>query len=366
MRITRLETQLLRLPLDPPITAPTSSDQFGRLDHIFMLAVHLDTDTGLRGLGMAYALQGGGRALKVIADDDLAPLVVGEDPLDHEKIGSKVYWRLQSVGRRGLVQQAYSAVDVALWDLKGKAANLPLYKLLGGARESAPVYGSDTGWLWMSEKEVIREAKKYLDMGMVGIKVKVGSKDPEADAARLSNIREALGEATWLGVDANQRYDYGTALAMGHFFQEEIGVDWFEEPLSCENVEGHARLAEKLEVPLALGETLYGLDEFQHYLDRRAVDILQPDVTRVGGLTAWLKVAALAELHHRPLAPHLQPEIAVHLACGLPRVTLVEYMPWLYPAYLETPALVNGQMVPPPKPGLGLEISPEAVRKFSI
>ena len=125
-----------------------------------MLIVHLDTDAGLRGLGFAYALQGGGRALKVIADDDLAPLVVGEDPLDHERLGTKVYWRLQSVGRRGLVAQAYSAVDLALWDLKGKAANLPLYKLLGGARESAPLYGSDTGWLWMSAEEVIAAGRR--------------------------------------------------------------------------------------------------------------------------------------------------------------------------------------------------------------
>ncbi|HXG10480.1 MAG TPA: mandelate racemase/muconate lactonizing enzyme family protein [Gemmataceae bacterium] len=366
MRITRLESRLLRLPLDPPITAPQAADPFGRLDHVFMLIVHLDTDADLRGLGFAYALQGGGRALKAIADDDLAPLVVGEDPLDHERLGARVYWRLQSIGRRGLVQQAYAAVDLALWDLKGKAAGLPLYKLLGGARESAPVYGSDTGWLWMSADEIIKSAGRYLEQGMAGIKVKVGNPDPDVDAERLTRVREALGEEIWLGVDANQRYDFGTALAMGHFFEEDIGADWFEEPLCCEDLEGHARLAAKLEVPIALGETLFGLDEFQRYLERGAVDILQPDVTRVGGLTAWLKVAAVADLHYRPLAPHLLPEVAVHLACGLPRVTLVEYMPWLYPAYVEPPAIVKGQMVPPPRPGLGLEIDPAAVRKYAV
>ena len=196
--------------------------------------------------------------------------------------------------------------------------------------------------------------------------MKVGTPDPNADADRLTRIREALGEDIWLGVDANRRYDYGTALAMGHFFEEDLGVDWFEEPLSCEDVEGHVRLAAKLEVPIALGETLFGLDEFQRYLERGGVDVLQPDLTRVGGLTAWLKVAALAEQHHRPLAPHLLPEVAVHLACGLPRVTLVEYMPWLYPAFVEPPAIVKGQIVPPPRPGLGLEISSEAVRKFTV
>jgi L-alanine-DL-glutamate epimerase-like enolase superfamily enzyme len=366
MHITRLESTLLRIPLDPPLTPPKGGDLFGRLEHTWMLVIHLDTDAGLRGLGFAYALQGGGRALKAVAADDLAPLLIGEDPLDHERLAAKVYWRLQSVGRRGLVAQAYSAVDLALWDLKGKAANLPLYKLLGGARESAPLYGSDTGWLWMSAEDTIAASRRHLERGMVGIKVKVGNRDPQIDVGRLTQIREALGEDVWLGVDANQRYDYGTALAMGHFFEDEIGVDWFEEPLCCEDVEGHARLARKLEVPIALGETLFGLDEFQRYLERGAVDVLQPDVTRVGGLTAWLKVAALAEQYHRPLAPHLLPEVAVHLACGLPRVTLVEYMPWLYPAYVESPAIVDGQIVPPPRPGLGLEIDPEAVRKYAV
>ncbi len=366
MRITQLETDLLRLPLARPITSPNVPDRAGRLDYIFMLIVHLDTDAGHRGLGFAYTLQGGGRALKVIADDDLAPLIVGEDPLDHERLWQKFYWRLQSVGRRGLVAQAYSAVDLALWDIKGKAAGLPLYKLLGGARESAPVYGSDTGWLWMTPEEIIEASRPYIDQGMMGIKLKVGGPDPEADLERVSRVREAFGEDVWLAVDANQRYDFDTALASGGFFEEEIGVDWFEEPLSCEDVEGHARLKQKLEVPIALGETLFGRDEFQRYLERGAVDVLQPDLTRVGGLTEFLKLVTLADFQNRPVAPHLLPEVAIHVACGLPGVHPVEYMPWLYPAFTEPPAIVHGQMVPPKRPGLGLEIRMDAVEKYRV
>jgi L-alanine-DL-glutamate epimerase-like enolase superfamily enzyme len=366
MRITQLESQLLRLPLARPITSPSQPDRNGRLDHIFMLIVYVDTDAGHRGLGFALALQGGGRALKVLADDDLAPLLIGEDPLDHERLAGKIYWRLQSIGRRGLVAQAYSAVDVALWDIKGKVAGLPLYKLLGGARESAPAYGSDTGWLWMSPEEILQASRPYLDQGLMGIKVKVGSSDPETDAERVTRIRDAFGEDAWLAVDANQRYDYATALSMGHFFEEEMGVDWFEEPISCEDIAGHARLADKLEVPIALGETLFGLDEMRAYLERGAVDVLQPDVTRVGGLTPFLKIAALAETYHRRLAPHLLPEIAVHLACGLPQVTTVEYMPWLFPAFLEPPAIVQGKIVPPKRPGLGLDINPDTVEKYRV
>jgi L-alanine-DL-glutamate epimerase-like enolase superfamily enzyme len=365
MRITHVDGQLLHLPLTRPITPP-GDHRGAHLDYIFLLIVHLDTDAGHRGLGFAYALQGGGRALKAVLEDDLAPILIGEDPLDHERLGTKAYWRLQSIGRRGLVAQAYSAVDLALWDIKGKVAGLPLYKLLGGARESAQVYGSDTGWLWMSPDEIVEASKPYLDQGMMGIKVKVGGPDPETDADRVTRVREALGEDVWLAVDANQRYDYATALSMGHFFEEEMGIDWFEEPISCEDVEGHGRLVERLEVPIALGETLFGLDEFQHYLERGAVDILQPDVTRLGGITPFIKLVTLAEMNHRPLAPHLLPEVAVHLACGLPPVQTVEWMPWLEQAFVEVPAVVNGQIVPPKHPGLGLEIRADAVAKYRV
>ncbi|MBV9122445.1 MAG: mandelate racemase/muconate lactonizing enzyme family protein [Planctomycetes bacterium] len=366
MRITQLDSQLLRLPLTRPLMSSTEGDNAGRLDHISLLVIHVDTDAGHRGLGFAYTLQGGGRALKVLAEDDLAPLLVGEDPLDHERLAAKFYWRLQTIGRRGLAAQAYSAVDLALWDLKGKAAGLPLYKLLGGARESAPVYAADTGWLWMSPDEIIAAARPYLDQGMLGIKVRVGGPNPEADAERVARIREVLGEDIWLGVDANQRYDYATALSMGHFFEEEMGVDWFEDPLSCEDVEGHARLADRLEIPIAMGETLFAPEEFRPYLATGAVAILRPDVTRVGGLTPWLKVAALAEQHHRRLSPHWLPEVGVHLACGLPHVQAVEYLPWLFPAFVEPPALVEGKIVPPPRPGLGLEIRSDAVEKYRV
>ena len=134
----------------------------------------------------------------------------------------------------------------------------------------------------------------------MGIKVKVGA-NPESDADRLTRLRDAWGDEVWLGVDANQRYDFPTALAMGHFFEEEIGADWFEEPILSEDVAGHARLAAQLEVPIAAGEMLFDREEFRGYLERNALAVLQPDVTRLGGITGWLKVAALADLYHRPL-----------------------------------------------------------------
>ena len=364
MRITGIETELLHVPLSRP-RASSAEAEAGRLNHINVLLVHLDTDAGLRGLGFAYALQGSGRALYAVAVDDVTPLLLEENAFDHERLAAKVYWRLQTVGRLGLVQQAYSAFDVALWDLKGKAAGVPLYKLLGGARESTPVYGSDSAWLWMSVEQILEASRPYLDQGMMGIKVKVGA-DPEADADRLTRLREALGDDVWLAVDANERYDYGTALAMGRFFEDEVGCDWFEEPVLCDDVEGHARLASKLEIPIAAGEMLFSRAEFAEYERRGALAVWQPDVTRLGGITPWLKVAALAEQAHRPLSPHLLPEIGVHLACGLPHVTSVEHMPWLAPLFTHELHLDKGRLVPPPRAGLGLEVDPDVIGKYRV
>jgi L-alanine-DL-glutamate epimerase-like enolase superfamily enzyme len=365
MRITQLDNQLLRLPLSRPAGLP-GDDRRQRVDYVHFLAVHVDTEAGHRGFGFTHTLQGGGRALKVLVEDDLAPLIVGEDPLDHERLAAKAYWRLQGIGRGGLVSQAYSAVDLALWDLKGKAAGMPLYKLLGGARESAPVYAADCGWAWMSAEEIVQSSRAYLDQGMMGISVAVGGNGPEADAERLTSIREALGEDAWLGVDAAQRYDYATALSMGHFFEEEIGADWFADPISCEDVEGHARLAQRLEVPIAVGKALASTNEFARYLERGAADILQPDVSRVGGLTAWLKVATLGVQQHRPLSPHVPPEIGVHLACAVPAVRAVPYLSWFSAAFAESPPIAKGQMAPLPRPGLGLELRSDAVQKYRV
>ena len=363
MRITRADCQLCRVPTSPPRASPAEA-RAGRAGDIVVLLVQLETDAGLTGLGVAYLLQGSGRALHAIAVDDLAPLVMGEDSLDHERLGAKIYIRMQTVGRRGLVAQAYSAFDLALWDIKGKAANLPLYKLLGGARESSEVYGSDTAWVWMSADQITEASRPYLAQG-VGIKVKVGA-NAEQDYDRLHQLRETLGDDVWIAVDANERYDYATALAMGQFFEEEIGAAWFEEPLSCEDIEGHHRLAERLEMPIAAGEMLFSLDEIERYLQREALAVLQPDVTRLGGLTPTLEAIALAKRYHCPVAPHLMPEVAVHLACGLPTVTMVEWMPWQHPLYDQAARIVDGRIAPLSAPGLGITLNPDAVAKYRI
>jgi L-alanine-DL-glutamate epimerase-like enolase superfamily enzyme len=364
MKIEHVDCQLLHvLPARP--RASTEEQRQGRLAHTITLLVQLRTDTGLVGMGFAYALQGTGRGLHVTAVDDITPLLLGEDPLDHERLEAKVAWRLQGIGRRGLVPQVYSAFDMALWDIKGKAANLPLYKLLGGARESVPAYASDSAWLYMKPSEILRTSQPYLDQGLMGIKVKVGA-GLDADAERLHSLREGWGDDVWIAIDANQAYDYATALALGRYCEEEIVIYWFEEPILCEDVAGHARLAERLEMHIAAGESLYHRDEFERYIAAGALGVLQPDITRLGGITPFLRVCALADQHHLPVAPHLMPEVAVHLGCGLRGVHCVEWMPWFVELFTNPPRFVQGRLVPNTTPGLGLDLNPDAVAKYRV
>ena len=297
--------------------------------------------------------------------DDISPLLQGEDARDHERLGAKVYWALQTIGRRGLVQQAYSAFDVALWDLKAKAANLPLYKLLGGARESTPVYGSDTAWLWMSADQIVEASRPYLDQGMMGIKVKVGA-GPEADAERLTALREAFGDDVWLAVDANERYDYGTALAMGRFFEEEIGADWFEEPITVRGrggprpaggEAGHAdrggrnavrpRRIRRLPGPRRPGRGAAGRDARRRH----------HGLAEGGGAGGAAPPAAVAA----PAAGDRRPSGVRPAAGRIGRVHAVAV-----PAVHGAAAVEKGRLVPPSGPGLGLEVDPDAEAKYRI
>jgi len=366
MKIESVETHLLEVPLERPIVAAANRRTPGSASKtIFMPVVFLKTDENVTGMGYAWSVVLGGKTMLSALQNDLADMLVGQDPLDHERLWKELYWKTQTIGRHGLITQAISAIDMALWDVKGKVSGLPLFKLLGGIRESAPVYGSDGGWLNMSVDEMLTCARKYLDQGMRGVKIKVGHDDPRIDVARVREIRQNLGDDVWIAVDANQKWDFPTALRIGREF-EQLGCAWFEEPMICEDVAGHTRLAEKLNIPIALGETLGSRFEIDAYLRADAVDVLQPDVCHVGGITEFLKIAALASVTNRPVEPHLMMDVCVHLACGIPGVAGLEYMPWLSPAFASPPKLEEGRLIAPQTPGLGLEISTKAMEKYRV
>lgn len=360
MRITRIEPTALRLPAARSISLPVHGAPAQRLADRCAVVVHVHTDSGLTGLGFG-AFDSGIRSIVAAIETDLAPLLVSTDPLRHEKPLAASRALDNSV-----IQPAYALIDIALWDLKAKAANTPLWRLLGGARDRVPVHCADTAAPHRSAEEVIAQGRAAISQGMKGIRVALAGVDPEADAQKAQAIRDALGEEIWFGITVHRPYDYETALPMGRFIEEEIGADWFENPLADHDVESYSRLSLRIDTPLAAGSRFTDAGQFVRLLETGARVILRPDVLRLGGITPWLKVAAYAEVLHRPIVPHLLPEIGVHLACGLPGVQAVDSTAALGPVFNSSVVIVDGYAKPPEATGHGFEVTKDTIDRFRI
>ena len=355
MRLTRIVPTLLRLPRERAVALPLAGQSAAAVP-LTVLLVQLETDAGVAGIGFGCVV-GSGRAMVAAIEDDLAPRLAGEDPLLHERLGAMV---------RSIDGAAYAFIDIALWDLKARAAGLPLWRLLGGLRDRAKVFSAEAGSASLNTADTIALGRAALARGIKGVRIGVPGIDPEADSQKILAVRDALGEDIWFAVSVAERYDYETALPMGRFIEEEVGADWFEDPLADGDVTSYSRLSSRIDTPLAVGSNCASTDQFVRLLESGTRAILRPDVLNVGGITPWLKIAALAELNHRPVVPHLLPEVGVHLACGLPGVQAAEFVPWLDPLFVEPLAIENGSLVPPIKPGLGLEPIPEALTRYGI
>ena len=299
------------------------------------------------------------------------PLLLGEDPREVQALHNKLshdpptHW----VGRGGITQMALSAVDLALWDIKAKAANEPLWHLLGGdSSKRVEAYNTDCGWLDRPQGKLVDDSRRMIeDEGFSAIKMKVGKPDPNEDFERVAAVREGIGQKPRLMVDANAKWDIGTALEHGPRFAE-FDVTWFEEPLWHDDVSGHAQLAEAITTPLALGELLYTVDQFREFVLADAVHYLQPDASRCGGLTNLLKVADLGGLHGLPVSPHhgdmMQAQIhavIAHAACHQ-----LEFIPWTLHCFEEPVSVRNGFYQIPETPGAGTTLTAAAMEKYAM
>lgn len=289
----------------------------------------------------------------------MAEGLIGEDPNDIGRLITKLQWAGASVGRSGLATQALAAVDIALYDLKAKRADLPLAKLLGAHRDSVRTYNTSGGFLNASLEEVKERASRSVEEGIGGVKIKVGLPDSAEDIRRVRGVREHIGDDVPLMVDANQQWDRSTALRMGRRL-EEFDLVWIEEPLDAYDIEGHARLTRTLDTPIATGEMLASVAEHERLIDGGACDIVQPDAPRVGGITQFMRLLTLADQKGLDLAPHFAMEIHLHLAACYPREPWVEHFDWLDPLFNERLETKDGRMLIPDRPGLGITISDQA------
>ena len=358
-RIDRVRCQLYVVPLRQPASdAKVFTGRQKPLDQVAVLLAWIQTTDGAEGFGLSYSKRAGGPALHAHARE-IAPELLGEDPSDIGRLWDKLQWAGASVGRGGLAVQAIAAFDVALWDLKAKRAGLPLAKLLGAYRDGVRCYNTSGGFLSVPAEEAVANAQAALASGVGGIKLKVGHPDPRVDIERVELARKRLGDDVALMVDANQQWDRPTALRMGRRL-EPYNLVWIEEPLDAFDAQGHADLARALDTPVATGEMLTSVAEHWRLLEAGAADILQPDAPRVGGISQFMKVSALADHMGVPIAPHFAMELHLHLAAAQPRESWVEHFDWLEPLFNERLELRDGRMLIPSRPGLGLTVSDQA------
>jgi L-alanine-DL-glutamate epimerase-like enolase superfamily enzyme len=354
-RIRQLTFSHVVLPLDQPVSdAKVLTGRQKPLTETVLLFVEVLSEQGHRGTGFSYSKRAGGPAqYRHLAE--IAEVAIGQDPSDIERIYDSLLWAGASVGRSGVATQAIAALDVALWDLKARRADLPLAKLLGARRDSCRVYNTSGGFLQASLDEVMERATQSLEAGIGGIKIKVGQPDWAEDLRRVSALREHLGDAP-LMVDANQQWDRPRARRMCRALEEHDLV-WIEEPLDAWDAVGHADLSRTVDTPIATGEMLTSVPEHLALLDAGYRGIVQPDAPRIGGITPFLRFATLASQAGLALAPHYAMEIHLHLAAAYPTEPWVEHFEWLDPLFEERMEIRDGRMWLSDRPGLGFTLS---------
>ncbi|MCI3951339.1 MAG: Mandelate racemase [Burkholderiales bacterium] len=363
MKISRIDSRVVRLPADEPLAGGPAVSGATR----DFVALRTATDEGLEGLGVTFfggALTG---ALKS-AVDSLGALAIGEDPLRVEAIADKLRAAAGSSGPGGIYTLALAALDIALWDIKGKALNVPVATLAGGYRERVPTYASGALMRAFPLDHVVRAAASLVGQGFHQMKTQLalpGDTTPAREVERIRLVREAIGPDIDLMCDINQRWDVRQAISIGRRI-EEYHLYWLEDVVAADDFAGLASVASALATPIAAGEYVYGKVPFRHMLEARAVDIVMIDVLRAGGITQWLKIAGMAEAFNLPVVNHLYPEVSVHLVAAIPNGLTVEYMPWSARLFKEVPVPVGGQLAVPQKPGLGLEFDEAVLQRYGV
>ena len=359
MKIERIETAYYRLPLEPMGDAG-----HGAIDTEELITLTLHAE-GLQGHGYSYTIGRGGRAVRALIDEDIAPLLEDQDARDIRELWDFMWRRLLYVGRGGLAAFAIAAVDVALWDLYGVREEKPLYKLIGAGAREIPAYGSGVD-LPKPLDGLLRQTEGFLERGYPGVKVKIGRPDPRDDEERVGAVRRLIGDDVDLMVDANMAWTTEEALERGRRL-EQFGLYWYEEPIIPEDVAGHARLVGELETPIAVGESLHSPHEFRRYVDEQAIDVLQIDPITNGGITASLEALEMADAAGLATSSHYTDELSAHLLCASDNPVYLEKHAFALDPYLREPQrVVNGRVRPTDTPGTGLRFDREALEPYRV
>lgn len=320
---------------------------------------------GAVGTGYTYTIGTGGSSVIKLLDDHLAPLLIGRDANEIEKIWRDLFYRIHALTVGPVSSLALAAIDTALWDLRARKAGLPLHKAAGGAKDSIQLYSTEGGWLHLDKSELVDEALKAREEGFGGTKVKIGRPHVAEDVQRLAAVRDAVGAGWDIMTDANQGFQLDEAIRRARCY-EPLDIAWFEEPIHADDVRAHQRLCASTSLPIAVGESMYSISQFKDYLQNDACSIVQVDVARIGGITPWLKVAHMAEAFNVPVCPHFLMELHLALCCAVPNSRWLEYIPQLDLVTTSPIRIENGKAIASQEAGLGIAWDWTALDKLVI
>ncbi len=343
--------EIFMLDLKPKVRRTDAIQSFVSQETPFVLITDSD---GATGLGYTYTIGQGGPAIISLLRETLVPQLIGQEAEEIGRIWRDLLFSTHATSVGAITSLALAAIDVALWDLRCKRAKLPLWQMLGGAKNSVRMYTTEGGWLHIPTDDLVADAIVAQSAGFSGSKVKIGRPHLSEDGERLQAVRSAVGPDYEIMVDANQSFNLSEAIRRATVLQS-LDVAWFEEPMPADDIGSHAVLASHTSVPIAVGESMYSISQFKDYLVRQAASIVQVDVARIGGITPWIKVAHMAEAHNIAVCPHFLMELHVSLVCAIPNAPWLEYIPQLDSLTSAPMQMEKGRAYPSDAPGIGID-----------
>ncbi len=358
-KINKISCRLFSVPL-PEVMADA---MHGDHTHFELVIVTVTLESGITGTGYTYTGGRGGQAICALINHELIPMLIGRNGDDIEKNHNLMEWHIHYVGRGGIASFAISAIDIAFWDLKGRKLGQSLSKMAGGAAQVTKAYcgGIDLNF---TMDRLLRNVESYLEKGFNGVKIKVGKNDLREDIERVAAVRELLGPENIFMIDANYSLSVDQAIKAASAFKK-FDLLWFEEPIIPDDYLGYARIADETGMPLAMGENLHTLHEFQYAFEQAKLSFVQPDASNCGGITNWLKVAAMAQSYGLKVCSHGMQELHVSLMAGQRNAGWMEVHSFPIDEYTKCPLVIKDNLaVAPNIPGIGVEFNFDKLSQY--